>query len=181
LGAGSDRAQIDLSRSTDGAAEIFLGNLNAARYSLYCSPASVGNTYFFFRNFQNNWSVVYSVDNSNGNVSFTGTVTSASDSRLKDDQQVLPEDACLQVLNKVDAKSYKRNDRGMEPRIGFIAQEMEAAVPAKWSNLVGKAKSTSYDQGSTDELKTLDYARLTAILWQVCKNLDKRVKELEKR
>ena len=72
-------------------------------------------------------------------------------------------------------KTYLRHDlQGKPSRIGFIAQDLEAVIPEEWTNLVGESTK---DAGQL--IKGLDYARLTAILWSVCKNLDARVKQLE--
>ena len=82
----------------------------------------------------------------------------------------------------MSSKTYKRNDRQGESRLGFIAQDIEAAVPAEWGNIVSTMEKTIDLEDPASEsitLKTLDYARLTAVLWQVCRNLDRRVKELE--
>ena len=78
------------------------------------------------------------------------------------------------MLRTVTPKTYLRNDLQGQSRVGFIAQDIESAIPPEWTNLVGESVN---DAGQT--IKGLDYARLTAILWSVCKNLDARVKQLE--
>ena len=79
------------------------------------------------------------------------------------------------VLRKVSPRTYSRNDLAGKPsRIGFIAQHIEGAIPQEWTNLVGQCVN---DAGQT--VKGLDYARLTAILWSCCKNMDARIKQLE--
>ena len=109
------------------------------------------------------------------NVFVTGTFHNNSDSVLKDDQRDVPEQTALDVLRAVTPKTYLRNDlQGQPLRIGFVAQDIEGAIPPEWTNLVGESVN---DAGQT--IKGLDYARLSAILWSVCKNLDARVKQLE--
>ena len=60
----------------------------------------------------------------------------------------------MDVLRAVDAKTYKRNDLPGKPsRIGFVAQDIESAIPEEWTNLVGESVN---DAGQT--IKDLDYA-----------------------
>ena len=64
-----------------------------------------------------------------GNILASGSITSSSDARFK--ENVLDADAskCLAVLNALAVKSYNRNDMDGKPkRLGFIAQEVEAAL-----------------------------------------------------
>ena len=74
-------------------------------------------------------------------------------------------------------KLYKPVPTQDAPKIGFIAQEMEAAVQGKpnFESLVGNT------QGDDEEpsTKTLDYSRLTAILWTCVKDLHSKVQELQ--
>ena len=68
-------------------------------------------------------------------------------------------------------------DTGM--RLGFIAQDVEAACPSAWGNIVGTAQHSKEQGGTGTEIKTLDYARLSAVLWQCTRNLLARVEALE--
>ena len=105
----------------------------------------------------------------------------ASDRSLKGNPQDASTADCLNMLRQVSAKTYQRLDLpDSGPRLGFIAQDVEAACPSAWSNLVG---STQYTwAGATGaEIKTLDYARLTSVLWQCTRNLLARVEALEAR
>ena len=87
------------------------------------------------------------------------------------------------MLRAVSAKTYTRldlpDDEG--PRLGFLAQDMEAAAPPSWSNLVSKThyKWSAAQDGA--EIKVLDYARLTSVLWQCTRSLLARVEALEAR
>jgi hypothetical protein len=88
----------------------------------------------------------------------------------------------LNMLKAVSARTYERIDKpGSGTRIGFIAQEVQASLPAEFANLVGKAKYTANPDEEEEpmEILTVDYARLVAPLWQCCKNLLSRVEELE--
>ena len=109
------------------------------------------------------------------NVFVTGTFHNNSDSPLEDHQQEVQEETALGVLRAVSPKTYLRNDLDGKPsRVGFIAQDIQSAIPQQWTNLVGECEN---DAGR--KIKGLDYARLTSVLWSVCKNLDARVKQLE--
>ena len=58
-----------------------------------------------------------------------------SDQKLKDDVQDIPFDECLDVLRQVSAVSYRRNDLPeTSRRIGFIAQDAEAALGPSLAN-----------------------------------------------
>ena len=53
--------------------------------------------------------------------------------------------------------------------------------PSMWSNLVGTTQYTWEQGGTGAEIRTLDYARLTAVLWQCTRSLLARVEALEAR
>ena len=104
----------------------------------------------------------------------------ASDRSLKGDAQDANTGDCLDMLRQASAKTYQRTDMpGTGSRLGFIAQDVEAACPSAWSNLVGTSQYSKEQRGAETEIKTLDYARLTAVLWQCTRNLLARVEALE--
>ena len=78
------------------------------------------------------------------------------------------------MFNQIEVKQYTRTDHPGN-RIGFIAQDMVAALPDEWSNIT----RMTYDAGNP--LWGLDYARLTTILWGVCKNQQARLDQVEAR
>ena len=89
----------------------------------------------------------------------------ASDQSLKSDAEDANTGDCLDMLRRVSAKTYQRidmPDTGM--RLGFIAQDVEAACPSAWGNIVGTAQYSKEQGGAETEIKTLDYARLSAVL-----------------
>ena len=92
------------------------------------------------------------------------------------------EDA-LNMLRQVSAKVYTRLDIPDEDglRLGFIAQDVEAACPPSWSNLVMKTNYKWAGAPEGAEIKILDYARLTGVLWQSCKSMLTRIEALEAR
>ena len=85
------------------------------------------------------------------------------------------------MLKQVSAKTYRRldleEDSGM--RIGFVAQDVEAACPQLWSNLVGRSEYKWSGNGEGGEIRTLDYARLVCPLWQACRSMLARIETLE--
>ena len=83
---------------------------------------------------------------------------------------------CLTVAQALVPSKYIRTDLGElatnEPRrIGFVAQNVQAALPATWSNIVG--------QSGFDGALTLDYAKLTPVLCRAIQPLAARVAALE--
>ena len=66
---------------------------------------------------------------------------------------------------------------GTNTRVGFIAQEVQNALPADFANVVNTAP---YGSGAEErQILILDYARLVAPLWQCCKNMLTRIEQLE--
>ncbi len=106
-----------------------------------------------------------------------------SDRRLKDDVRDLPSDECLDVLRQVSAVSYRRNDLpATTRRIGFIAQDAEAALGPSLANTnVTHQIEREISPGTTETLKTLAYDRMAVILWQCTRSLLARVEALEAR
>ena len=108
---------------------------------------------------------------------------SSSDQSLKGDVQDASTEHSLNMLRAVSAKTYQRLDlpEGEGERLGFIAQDVDAACPSAWSNLVGRTQYRSSDAPKGAEIRVLDYARLTSVLWQCTRNLLARVEALEAR
>ena len=86
----------------------------------------------------------------------------------------------MTMLRQVSAKTYERLDLpDSGSRLGFIAQDIEAACPSAWSNLVGTTQYKWEGVPEVGEIRVLDYARLTAVLWQCTRSLLARVEALE--
>ena len=86
------------------------------------------------------------------------------------------------MLRQVNARTYSRLD--LEPsksRIGFIAQEVRDASPPAFGGLLSSCLHSDSQDGTEREILTLDYLRLTAVLWQSCRSLLARVEALEAR
>ena len=74
------------------------------------------------------------------------------------------------IFDSVRAKRYKRVDIEQDTwRIGYIADEVKEAAGAYAPNLVG----------SEDDYLTMDYSRMTCLLWEVTRGLQARITALE--
>ena len=91
----------------------------------------------------------------------------------------------IQVLfNKIDVKTYTRNDGVEGSRIGFIANDFDNNISdnSKFQNIVHKIKTGEQNTGDEVEetfILGLDYSRLCTLLWGVCKNQEARIQALE--
>ena len=112
-----------------------------------------------------------------------------SDATLKDDVVPASTDHAIEVLKAVEPMTYRRNDIADDsPRLGFIAQHVQAAIPPEWGNLVGTTGGSPEhvdDDGNTVPAKastvTLDYSRLCAVLWSANRSMLARIESLEAR
>ena len=96
-----------------------------------------------------------------------------SDESLKTNLRPVPAEQVQEAFNAVEAQYYDRVD-GPANQVGFVAQQVEA------SGALGK-RLCKVKRFEDRELMTLDYQRMTAVLWQVCKGLQKRIEKLEKK
>ena len=88
----------------------------------------------------------------------------------------------MSMLRSVSAKTYTRKDLSDDgSRLGFVAQNVEAACPPLWGNLVSTSSYKWSQAPEGAEIRVLDYARLTSVLWTCCKNLLDCVETLEAR
>ena len=102
-----------------------------------------------------------------------GGFQNLSDERLKTNVQPLSAAEAQELFDGVEARSYDRVD-GAAQQTGFVAQEVYKSGP------LGKSfcKLKNFEDR---ELMTLDYQRMTAVLWQTCKSLQRRIEKLEKK
>ena len=119
-------------------------------------------------------------DSQNGNAYFFNSVTAdafqTSDNRLKDNQEEITAEEALSILEAVAPKKYTRNDKNHEKRHGFVAQELEAACSGHFACLVG---TTEIIDDEIQPMKTVDYARLSAILWTCVRDLHSKLEVLD--
>ena len=90
-----------------------------------------------------------------------------SDAKIKENIREADLAELQTIFDAATPKRYDRVDVAHKDRLGFLAQDFELA------GVTGKTRR------GEQELLTLDYSRLTAVLWGVCKRLQARVEALE--
>ena len=113
-----------------------------------------------------------------GAVVCSTSFTNNSDSKLKDNQQIADLDEIQNMFNKIDVKTYERNDLQNQKRVGFIAQDFEAILPEYYKHIVGDGTIQRTTESEVEDIKTIDYSRI-CILWGSLKKSNKRIAELE--
>lgn len=125
-----------------------------------------------------------------GDVNYTGTLTNASDAKLKYDVESLPN--ATNIIKNISPKQYYYKQDGEAGQLnladglqyGFIAQELETVLP----NLVkDQVQWNGHKQTGQVEYKAVNYMGLIPVLTQALKeqqtyieSLEKRLTELEK-
>ena len=108
----------------------------------------------------------------------------SSDRRLKDNEQECLIADCGLILDKVSAKTYERNDLNAQPRVGFIANDMQEACQGPYACILGEQPILDDGgvevEGSTP-IWTVDYPRLTSLLWCCVRDLRQRLATLQVR
>lgn len=99
-----------------------------------------------------------------GNTKIAGTLTQASDKRLKEHKSFLSDDA-IKFIRKLRAACYTKDG---EAHVGFYAQDVAEADP--WNCMTGEMNG----------YMTLSYTDLIAPLVAYCQHLEERVEKLEK-
>ena len=175
---GTTAATLSTNTFTIAAAKpaLVLGNSTTADSSVVLTlikDGSTASTSQLYQSFSYN-----SGSNGNGGISGNGDSQAAfyttSDARLKENVVNLPSQLSnILALRPVEFDYIASKGH----QIGFIAQEIQSALPVEYSNIINKAP---YGTGADErEILTLDYGRLTAILWQTTKSLLTRVEILE--
>ena len=99
----------------------------------------------------------------NGNLLIAGTLTENSDISLK--ENIKPLKSKLEIISKLNPVSYNKIGQ-KEKELGFIAQEVEELIP----ELVFESK---------EGVKSLAYARMTAVLVKSIQELSAKLEALE--
>ena len=105
------------------------------------------------------------------------SLTQTSDESIKDDTALASLEELQSIFEAVEVKTYRRTDIPGD-RVGFIAQDVQAAISAdsKFQNIV---KGIYSDKAP---LLGLDYSRLAStVLWAVCKNQQAQIADLNAR
>ena len=91
-----------------------------------------------------------------------------SDEKVKQNIRDADLDELQAIFDRAAPKRYDRADVDQKDRLDFLAQDLQNG------GVTGKT------MWGGEELLTLDYGKLTAVLWGVCKKLQARVDALEK-
>ena len=109
-----------------------------------------------------------------GSLTASANVTAYSDARKKKDIRDLK--SPRYYLDALSARRFKWKEDGRED-IGFIAQEVEAAG---LSYFITDEPVVEYETGrEIDTVKTLDYGRMSSVLWQMVKEQQTEIDELK--
>ena len=116
-----------------------------------------------------------------GAVVCSTSFTNNSDSKLKDNHQIANLDEIQNIFDKIDVKTYERNDLQNKKRVGFIAQDFDKVLPEYFKHIVGDGTIQRTTESEVEDIKTLDYSRIVCILWGSLKKSNKQIAELETR
>ena len=180
-GTGSILRVVSSGDATYNPASLFFG---ASNVDLHVHELSwLGFAHWHRPNAATAWGQSYGINTNNGYVTFMKGYGSSSDRSLKGSIQDASTEDALHLVRTVSAKTYTRLDLPDDdgPRLGFVAQDVEAAAPPSWSNLVSTTQYQWSGAPEGAEIKVLDYARLSAVLWTCTRSLLARVEALEAR
>ncbi|MFT5512786.1 MAG: hypothetical protein ACI8SE_001185 [Bacteroidia bacterium] len=119
-----------------------------------------------------------------GDVNYTGTLTNASDAKLKYDVQALPN--AIETIKAITPKQYYYKQDGEAEALklsdglqfGFIAQELEKVLP----NLVkDQVQWAGHKKEGQIEYKAVNYVGLIPVLTQAIKEQQEYIDALEER
>lgn len=116
----------------------------------------------------------------NGAVECT-TVSQSSDRDLKDNIEVIPD--ALEAIRKMNGYTYTLKENGM-PHAGVIAQEVMEALPEAVGSFVKRKEIEGPTQDgiplmTEERFYNVDYAAVTGLLVQVCREQDDKITSLE--
>jgi len=166
IGTTSPSRQLHVAGSTFGA--MLISGVSADAFTEYDDGTNVWKAGIDYS--QNAYRITYTNFNgagisldSNGNLTADGDITAFSDARLKENVKTLPN--ALESVKAMRGVTY--NKIGEEKQsIGVIAQEVQAVLP----QLVSEHK---------DEMLSVAYGNITAVLIEAVKELTAKVESLE--
>ncbi len=179
-GTGANLQVCGTGDSVNNTSAVFWGTSSAN--TMVWELSHLGFNHFYRTSGTASWLQTMGISLSTGGWTWYRSFGQASDQSLKDNIQDANTEQCLNMLRQVSAKTYTRKDLTNDgSRLGFVAQDVEAACDPLWDNLVSTStyKWTEAPEGA--EIKVLDYARLTSVLWQCTRSLLVRVEALEAR
>ena len=96
-------------------------------------------------------------------------LTETSDKNLKEDIKTITT-KCSNIVKKIKVKKYAmKNDEKKRTNIGFVAQEVKSAIPKEFENIVNE----------DNEYMSLNYGRLTVVLWKSCQEMMDKMDKME--
>ena len=110
------------------------------------------------------------------------STTYTSDQRLKTNVQAVSLPECKALFDAVEVKGFNWIRDGKRS-LGFIAQEVEAALPSSEAldDLVNQSEYQPTEEDEPMTIKTIDYSRMACVLWAVVKQQAGRLESLEAR
>ena len=85
------------------------------------------------------------------------------------------------IFDKINVKTYERNDLQNQKRVGFIAQDFDKVLPEYFKHIVGDGTIQRTEESEVEDIKTLDYSRIVCILWGALKKSNEIIALLEAR
>ena len=126
-----------------------------------------GTTYMFYDNSLTRFQ--FNVDITSGYNITCVALTETSDERLKEQIEDV-ETKCSEIVKNIKVrKYYLKSDKKKRHSIGFIADEIEEAIPHDMENIVNK----------DDEFKSVNYGRMSCILFKCVQERMERIDKLE--
>jgi hypothetical protein len=92
-----------------------------------------------------------------------------SDRRVKSGIADFPDEVCAELVSKIHQRHYTFRQEPV-PKIGWIAQEVEEALP----NAVSAVPTEEFPDG----FRVLDHSQMTAVLWGAVRQLQAEVARL---
>ena len=131
-------------------------------------------------------------------------VYNTSDSRIKENQQILDSEITYNIVKQTDIKTYDRHGDDNYSRVGIIAQELKQALinnNVDINNVIHISDTNTHgypfykkDENGLDteeplheeyknitDFHSISYQRLSVFLWGAVKHLGNKIEELETR
>ena len=142
-------------------------------------PAGTGTRVEYVRYDYANTQLVYScvINNTGRNIVGNIVDTTVSDERLKTDIEDYDEE-CSECVKNVKLHKFKYKDEKYKDadKYGFIAQQLLENLPEQMKGIVREVK----DRDSDDKFLTINYMKLSVILWKSLQEEMTRTSEMKK-
>ena len=147
----------------------------AANLTITCDTYAIGD----IKVYANGSTETITLDASSGNINATGSITadgditaynSASDIRLKDNIQIIPD--ALDKVSRINGYTFNYKNKPNEPQTGLIAQEVEKILP-------GLVYDYDENEETGEVYKAIRYGNTIGLLVEAIKELTEKVNKLE--